>query len=131
MASECEGVLYADNVLGILLIGVTQRLQDLDFNLSLLVELLPVFQNLKRYDLFAFVIKASNHNAESALAKLLLYFVSVIYLFFWFIQVISLIIVKSVIVDCILVGVGARVLVLTVYFAFDKLSNSFMLGIQI
>ena len=131
MASECEGVLYADNVLRILLVGVAQRLQDLDLYLALLVELLPVFQNLKRYDLFAFVIEASNHNAKRALAELLLYFISVIYLFFWFIQVIGLIIVEAMIVDCILVGVGARVLVLTVYFTFYKLSNSLMLGIQI
>ena len=131
MASECEGVLYADNVLRILLVGVAQRLQDLDLYLALLVELLPVFQNLKRNDLFAFVIEASNHNAKRALAELLLYFISVIYLFFWFIQVIGLIIVEAMIVDCILVGVGARVLVLTVYFTFYKLSNSLMLGIQI
>jgi hypothetical protein len=131
VASECEGVLYADNVLRILLVGVAQRLQDLDLYLALLVELLPVFQNLKRYDLFAFVIEASNHNAKRALAELLLYFISVIYLFFWFIQVIGLIIVEAMIVDCILVGVGARVLVLTIYFTFYKLSNSLMLGIQI
>ena len=77
------------------------------------------------------MIKAANHNAKGALSKFLLYFISVIYLFFWFIQVVGLIIVKSVIVDCILVGVGARILVLTVYFAFYELSNSLMLGIQI
>ena len=77
------------------------------------------------------MIKAPDYNAKGTFSKFLLYFVSVVDLFFWLIQIVRLIIVKSVIVDCVLVGIWVGILVLAVYLSFYKLSNPFMLGVQI
>jgi hypothetical protein len=109
---------------------VPQCFKDSDFDLSLLVQLLPVFENFQGYSLLALVIIASHDYTECTLAKFFLYFISVIDLFLGFVKVIGLVVIKSVIKNCICL-LRCWILILTIYFTFYKLTNSLVLGVQI
>lgn len=54
-------VTYPHDVFAVFLILVSQSLQYLDLNLPLLMQLLPVFEDLYSHILFCLVIKAPQH----------------------------------------------------------------------
>ena len=112
------------------MIFVPQCFKDSDFDLALLVQLLPVFEDFKGHVLFHLVIKASDDDTECTLPKFFLYFISVIDLFLGFIKVISLVIIKAMIIYRILL-LRCGIFILTIYFTLYKLAYSFVLGIQI
>lgn len=101
MAPEGEGVLYANDVLTIFMIIISQRLQYFDFNLALLVQLLPVLEDLERHNLFVFVVIAAYDDTECAPSQLLLDLVSAVDLVLAVVEVVGLVVVESVIVDAV------------------------------
>ena len=113
------------------MIGVSQCFQNFDFNFALFVQFLPVLQDLKSHYFFAFVIEAPNNHTKCTFSKLFLNFISVIDLLFGLVQVISLIIIESVIMNCVLVGIRIWILILTVNFTFDKLADALMFCVEI
>ena len=78
MAPEREMVLDTHDVLLALVVVVTQGLQDAYFNAALLVQLLPVLEDLQGDELLVLVIIAADHDAEGSLTELLLHFISVV-----------------------------------------------------
>jgi len=58
MASESEVAFDSYNVLLVFVVLVPQSFQDFDLNLALLMQLLPILENLDSYSLFILVIKA-------------------------------------------------------------------------
>ena len=95
------------------------------------MQFLPILQNLKSDCFFLFVIIAPNNDTKGTFSKLFLNFVSVIDLFFGLVQIISLIIIKSVIVKCVCVSIRIGILILTVNFSFDKLTDAFVFCVKI
>lgn len=129
MTSECERVFYPYDVLRILVILVPKRLQNLYLNLTLFMQFLPVFQYLQGNYLFALMVKAPDNDTEGSFAKFLLNLIPVINLFLCFIQIVSLVVVESVVEYGRLVIARIRVLILTIDFALYELAHAFVLGI--
>jgi hypothetical protein len=117
------------NVLAVFMVLISQRLQDFYFNLSLLMELLPVLQNLDGYMLFGFMVKASQHDTKRTPSELLLDFVAVLKLILGLVEVVRLIIVKAMVVWWPTVLLGA--LILTCELVGDVLPNTLVFGIQV
>lgn len=109
------------------MIRVTQRLQDLDLDLALLMQFLPVLQDLHCHCLAQLMVEAAYHHAESTLSQFLLHFVTIVYLLFRLIEVVSLVVVEAMVVDGVRIGIWLRVLVLTVDFTANELAYPFVL----
>lgn len=77
------------------------------------------------------MVEAPNYNSEGSLAKFLLDFVSVIDLFLGFVEVVSLVVVESMVVNGVGVLVGVRVFVLAINLAFYELAYAFVLCAQV
>lgn len=99
VVSESKFVFDTHNVLAIFVVIISESLQDFNLDLSLLMEFLPVFQNLYTNVLLIFVVKTSQNDTESTPSKLLLDFISVLNLVLGFIKKISLLIIKAVIIN--------------------------------
>ena len=95
MAPESEVAFDSHNVLLVFVVLVPQSFQDFDLDLALLMQLLPVLENLDSYSFFILVIKAFQNHTKCSPAQFLLYLIPILYLILRFIQVISLIIVKT------------------------------------
>ena len=95
------------------------------------MQLLPVFQNLQGYRFLAFVVEAPNNHTKGTFTKFLLDFIPIVNLLLWFIQIISLIIIKSMVVNSVLVGIWVRIFILAIDFSFDELASPFVLSIEI
>ena len=65
-------VTYPHDVFTVFLILVSQSLQYLDLNLALLMQLLPVFEDLNSHIFFGLVIKASQHYTKGTSSELFL-----------------------------------------------------------
>ena len=99
MTTECKRVLYAHDIFCVLMVLVSKSLQYFNFYFALFVQFLPIFQYLQRNHFFTLVVEASDHHSESTFTQFLLDLISIIYLFFGFIQIIGLVIVETVIVN--------------------------------
>lgn len=77
MTSENKIFFDTHNIFGIVVVGVPQCFQNLNFNLALLVQFLPILKNLYSTKLFCLMIKASHNNAKSPSSKFFLNFISV------------------------------------------------------
>ena len=95
MAPESEVAFDSHNVLLVFVVRVPQSFQDFDLNLALLMQLLPILENLDSYSFFILVIKAFQNHTKRSSAEFLLYLISILNLILRFIHVISLIIVKT------------------------------------
>ena len=95
MAPESEVAFDSHNVLLVFVVLVPQSFQDFDLNLALLMQFLPILENLDSYSFFILVIKAFQNHTKCSPAQFLLYLIPILYLILRFIQVISLIIVKT------------------------------------
>lgn len=95
MAPESEVAFDSHNVLLVFVVLVPQSFQDFDLDLALLMQLLPVLENLDSYSFFILVIKAFQNHTKCSPAQFLLYLIPILYLILRFIQVISLIVVKT------------------------------------
>lgn len=69
MLAEDELFFYADYILFVLWVVVSQLLQNLGFNEALLVEALLVSENLEGHVLLVLVIKTFEYLAEAALSE--------------------------------------------------------------
>ena len=129
MASEREAVLDPHYVLAVVHVAIPQGLEDLDLDLSLLMELLPVLQDFEGYMLFSLVVIAAENHSECASSQLLENFISVQDLVLGFIKEVSLIIVKSMVEDSPWSFLGVFVLVSEL--PLDVLANPLVLGRQV
>ena len=129
MRPESEISVYPYDVFTVLMVLVPQCLQYLDLNLALLVEFLPVLEDLDRNMLFGLVVKAPEDHTKGTSSQFLLYLIPVENLILGFVKIVRLIIVKAMIVwwtDILL-----RIFILTCHFIFDILTNSLVLSIQV
>jgi len=129
MASKCERIFYSHNILCVLMVFISKSLQNFDFNFTLFMQFFPIFQYLQSNYFLALMIKASYNNSKGSLSKFLLDFISIIYLFFSFIKIISLVVIKTMIVNSVLVSIRVRIFILTIDFTFDELTETFVFGI--
>ena len=95
------------------------------------MQLFPVFEYFDGNGFFVFVIEAFKNNSKSSSSELFLNFVSVLYLVFCFINVVSLIIVKTKVVYSICISLGIWIFVLASQLSFIILSYSLILSIKI
>jgi hypothetical protein len=95
MAPESEVAFDSYNVLLVFVVLVPQSFQDFDLDLALLMQLLPILENLDSYSFFILVIKAFQNHAKCSSTQFLLYFIPILNLILRFIHVISLIVVKT------------------------------------
>ena len=95
MAPESEVAFDSHDVLLVFVVLVPQCFQDFDLNLALLMQLLPILENLDRYSFFVLVIKAFQNHAKCSSAQFLLYFIPILNLILCLIHIISLIVVKT------------------------------------
>uniref|UniRef100_A0A7S3IIV4 Uncharacterized protein n=1 Tax=Strombidium inclinatum TaxID=197538 RepID=A0A7S3IIV4_9SPIT len=117
MAAESETVLDPYNILTVFMVAIPQGLQDFDFNLALLVQLLPVLQNLYCDVLLVLVVVASQHHSEGTPAQLLLDFIAIQHVVLGLIEVVGLVVIETVVVDL----VGGRVLILRILILASEL----------
>ena len=127
---EGEVVFDPDDVLAVLSVMVPQSLQDSNLDFTLLMELLPVLENLKGDSLLVLVVVAPHHDSKSASTQLLLHFVSVVYLVLSLVKVVSLVVVEAVIVDLVRLFVSLWVLVLVRQRSLHELADAFVLGVE-
>ena len=72
MGSECEASINPHDVLTVLMVLIPESLQDFDFNLTLLMEFLPVLKDLNRYMFFGLMVKAPENYSKGSPSELLL-----------------------------------------------------------
>ena len=77
------------------------------------------------------MVEASDNNTEGTLTEFLLDLVPVIDLFFGFVEVVSLVVVETMVVDGVLVGIWVWIFILTIDFAFYELTRTFIFCVQI
>ena len=129
MRPESEISVYPYDVFTVLMVLVPQCLQYLDLNLALLVEFLPVLEDLDRNMLFGLVVKAPEDHTKGTSSQFLLYLIPIENLILGFVKIVRLIIVKAMIVWWTYILL--RVFILTGHFILDVLTNSFVLSIQV
>jgi len=130
VASESEAVLYAHNIFAVFVIVFSQRLQNLNLDFALLVQLFPVFEDFESYCFFGFVIEAPEDDAKGTAAQLFLDLISVVYLIFDVVEVVGLIVVEAMVVDATIVF-ALGVFILAGELALYELSVSLVLGVQV
>ena len=129
MAPESEAFPRPDDVLAVLMIIISESLQDFNLNLTLLVEFLPVFKDLDRHMFLCLVIEAPENHTKCSSSQLLLDLIPICNLVLGIIEVVGLIIVEPVIVwraDLVL-----RVLILARQLSPDVLSKALVLRIKV
>jgi hypothetical protein len=99
MITESKAVPYSHNVSFLFRVVISEHLQQLDLNLSLLVKFLLILQNFEGYMLFLRVgmVYTAKDYSEGSSTQLLHYFISVINLVSSIIQVIAIFSVKPII----------------------------------
>lgn len=95
MAPESEVAFDSHNVLLVFVVLVPQSFQNFDLNLALLMQFLPILENLDSHRFFILVIKAFQNHTKCSSSEFLLYLIPILYLVLHFIHIISLIIVKT------------------------------------
>jgi len=95
MAPESEVAFDSHNVLLVFVVLVPQSFQDFDLNLALLMQFLPILENLDSYSFFILVIKAFQNHTKCSSTQFLLYFIPILNLILRLVHVISLIVVKT------------------------------------
>ena len=129
MGSEGKVGINPHDVLAVLMVLVSEGLQYFDLDLSLLMQFLPVLENLDGDMFLGLVIKAPKHDTEGTPSQLFLNFIPKENLVLGLIQVIRLIIVEPMIIRWSLIIF--RILVLARLFIFNVLAHPFVLGIQV
>ena len=130
MAAEGEVVLDTNDVLRVVSVRFSQGLEDSNLNLALLVELLPVLQDLQSDYLLLLVVVAPNDDTKGSSAQLLLDFVPEVDMILCFVEVVSLVVVEAVVVHA--AGrLRIRVLVQTCQLVLDKLTDALILTVHI
>jgi hypothetical protein len=131
MAAEYKIFLDANDVFCTFVIVVAQRLQDFDFDLSLLVQLLPIFEDLDGHKLLGLVVEALEHDSECSSTEFLLDFISVLDLILGFVEVIGLLIAEAIVEDAGRCDVFLGVFVQIVDFVFVVFAMAFVVRIKV
>jgi hypothetical protein len=77
MRPECKVGVYPDDILAVFVVLVSESLQYFDLNLALLMQLLPVFEDLYSDMLLDLMIKAPQDDTKGTSTKLLLHLIPV------------------------------------------------------
>ena len=130
MAPKCEFLFNSYNILYIFVVAVPECFQNLNFNFTLFMKLLPILKDFNSACFFVFMIITSKHNTKSTSTQFLLNFISIMNIVFLIINEISLIIIKSMIINTARIFIFG-VFILTSQLILNIRPNTFILLIEI
>lgn len=130
VAAEREAVFYAHDVLDVVAVVVAQGLQYFDFNFALLMQLLPVLEDLDGHCFLGLVVYALQHHSERTSPQLLHDLIPVVYLVFSLVDVVCLVVVEAEVVNAVDLLL-LRVFVLASQLAFVVPADAFVLRIEV
>lgn len=110
---------------------VSERLQDFDFDLTLLMKFLPVLQNLDCYKLLGLVIKALEYHTKGSSSKFLLNLISEEDLILGLIEIVSLLVTETIVKNTRGGDILLWILIKVVDFILVVLSMALVVGVEV